>query len=164
MITFSLGLLEKQDIPLQGTLKPEVLELEDDLIFTAEDDITYDLVVRKVSGGALVNGKVSTRLTGACGRCLQPAEIVLETDDLQLFIELGDEEIVDITEDIRAELLINLPANLLCSDDCAGLCPVCGANKNTTNCDCVIEKDDFESPDSDEPSPWDALDKLKFDK
>ena len=57
MLTFSLGLLEKQDIPLQGTLKPEVLELEDDLIFTAEDDITYDLVVRKVSGGALVNGK-----------------------------------------------------------------------------------------------------------
>ena len=103
-------------------------------------------------------------MTGACGRCLQPAEIVLETDDLQLFIELGDEEIVDITEDIRAELLINLPANLLCSDDCAGLCPVCGANKNTANCDCVIEEDDFEAPDSDEPSPWDALDKLKLDK
>ena len=83
---------------------------------------------------------------------------------MQLFVELGDEEFVDITEDIRAELLINLPANLLCSDDCAGLCPVCGANKNIQECDCVIESDDFESSADDEPSPWDALDKLKLDK
>ena len=164
MITFSRGLLEKQDIPLQGSEPAEILELEDDLIFSADDPVVYDLVISKVSGGALVSGNASTRLTGACGRCLQPSEITLETGDLQLFVELGDEEFVDITEDIRAELLINLPVNLLCSDDCAGLCPVCGANKNTHNCDCVIEEDDFEAASDDEPSPWAALDNLKLDK
>ena len=111
----------------------------------------------------MITGKAYTRLTGTCGRCLAPAEITLTTDDLQLFIEIGDEEIVDITEDIRAELLINLPANLLCSDDCRGLCPVCGCNLNTDDCDCVVDNSDGKS-DDDEPSPWDALDKLDLKK
>ncbi len=164
MITFSVGLLEKQDIPLQGSEAPEFLELDGDLIFNAASPVEYDLVVHKVSDGALITGHAQTVLNGACGRCLQPTEITLSTGELQLFVELGSEEIVDVTEDIRAELLINLPANLLCSDDCAGLCPVCGANKNTTDCGCVIEEEDFETPADGEPSPWDALDKLKLDK
>ena len=164
MITFSRGLLEKQDIPLQGSEPAEILELEGDLIFNADDPIVYDLVISKVSGGALVSGAASTRLTGACGRCLQPSEITLETGDLQLFVELGDEEMVDITEDIRAELLINLPANLLCSDDCAGLCSICGGNLNKVQCDCEPEEFDETESSSDEPSPWDALDGLKLDK
>ena len=120
--------------------------------------------VSKVSDGALVTGRVSTTLSGICGRCLEPTEIVLSTGDLQLFVEFENEEIVDITDDIRAELLINLPANLLCSEDCAGLCPVCGCNRNETICGCELLTEDFEAPADDEPSPWDALDKLKLDK
>jgi hypothetical protein len=92
-------LLEKQDIPLQGAEPPELLELEDDLMFIAEDPVTYDLVARKVSGGAMITGKAVTTLSGACGRCLEPTEIVLSTGDLQLFVEFENEEIVDITDD-----------------------------------------------------------------
>ena len=164
MITFSAALLKKQDIPLQGAEPPELLELEDDLMFIAESPVTYDLVARKVSGGAMITGKAVTTLSGACGRCLEPTEIVLSTGDLQLFVEFENEEIVDITDDIRAELLINLPANLLCSEDCAGLCPVCGCNRNETICGCELLSEDLEAPADDEPSPWDALDKLKLDK
>ena len=163
MISFSLGLVEKQDITLQGSEPPAMLELEGDLMFNAGDPVKYDLLVHKVSAGALITGQASTLLSGACGRCLSPVEIELSTGELQLFIELDGSDTVDITEDIRAELLINLPANLLCSDDCAGLCPVCGVNKNRTACNCVIEEDNTEAAD-DEPSPWDALDKLKLDK
>ena len=164
MITFTIGLLEKQDIPLTGSEPPELLELDNDLMFNAESPVEYDLLVSKVSDGALVTGKVSTKLSGACGRCLEPTEIVLSTGDLQLFVEFENEEIVDITDDIRAELLINLPANLLCSEDCAGLCPVCGCNRNDTICGCELLSEELEAPADDEPSPWDALDKLKLDK
>ena len=83
---------------------------------------------------------------------------------IELFVELGSEEVIDITEDIRAELLLNLPANLLCSEDCQGLCSICGINLNKHTCDCVHEEfDEAEAADK-EPSPWDALDGLKFDK
>ena len=164
MITFSAALLDKQDIPLEGSEPPAILELEDDLVFNADTPVTYKLTAHKVSKGALITGEASTVISGACGRCLKPAEITLSTGELQLFVEFENEEIVDITEDIRAELLINLPANLLCSDDCAGLCPVCGADLNSTDCGCVIEDQEFDSADEDEPSPWAALDNLKLDK
>ena len=165
MITFSIGLLEKQDIELLGSEPSSMLELDDDPVFTAEDEVVYDLLVRKVSAGALITGHASTRLSGACGRCLEAAQVELETGELELFVELGDEEIVDITEDIRAELLINLPANLLCSEDCAGLCPVCGVNLNNTTCSCAENAPaDDEAANDGEPSPWDALDKLDLNK
>ena len=164
MITFTIGLLEKQDIDLVGSEPPEMLDLQDDLMFNAEDPVQYELKVVKVSDGALVSGRVSTRLTGACGRCLEVAEIEVAAEDIELFVELGSEEVIDITEDIRAELLLNLPANLLCSEDCQGLCSICGVNLNKQSCDCVHEEfDDAEAADKD-PSPWDALDGLKFDK
>ena len=164
MITFTIGLLEKQDIDLAGSEPAAILELEDDLVFNAEAPVEYNLKVSKVSGGALVTGRVSTTLSGACGRCLEPAKIEVSAEDIELFVELGSEEVVDITEDIRAELLLNLPANLLCSDDCAGLCNICGVNLNKVQCSCEPEEFDESDPGSDEPSPWDALDGLKFDK
>ena len=164
MITFTIGLLEKQDIDLVGSEPPEMLDLQDDLMFNAGDPVQYELKVVKVSDGALVTGKVSTRLTGACGRCLEAAEIEVTAEDIELFVELGAEEVVDITEDIRAELLLNLPANLLCSDDCKGLCSICGINLNKSTCDCEPEEFDESDSDDNEPSPWDALDGLKLDK
>ena len=163
MITFTIGLLEKQDIDLVGSEPPELLELQNDLIFEAAAPVEYELKVSKVSDGALVTGRVSTTLSGICGRCLEPAEIELAAEDIELFVELGAEEVIDITEDIRAELLLNLPANLLCSDDCKGLCSICGNNLNKNTCDCEPEEFDT-APDDGEPSPWDALDGLKFDK
>ena len=42
----------------------------------------------------------------------------------------------------------SLPATILCRDDCAGLCPTCGANRNTTSCDCA---------QTDSDSRWDRL-------
>ena len=164
MITFSVGLLEKQDIDLEGSEPPQLLELEDDLIFNADEPVNYQLKVSKVSNGALVTGNVSTTLNGACGRCLEPTQIELAARDIELFVEIENEEIIDITEDIRAELLLNLPANLLCSEDCAGLCSICGGNLNHTQCGCEPEEFEETPPDSSEPSVWDALDGLKLDK
>lgn len=164
MISFTIGLLEKQDIELTGSEPPEMLDMANDPMFTADSPVKYDLKVVKVSEGALVTGKVSTRLSGVCGRCLEPTETVLEAGDIELFVELGDEEVVDITEDIRAELLINLPVNLLCSDECKGLCSICGINLNKNTCDCEPEDFDDSDAENNEPSPWDALDGLKLDK
>ena len=164
MIVFSISAVEKAPVTLCGVLEKEFMTLDGSDSFAVTGGMEYKLTARKVSGGAMITGKAVTTLSGACGRCLEPTEIVLSTGDLQLFVEFENEEIVDITDDIRAELLINLPANLLCSEDCAGLCPVCGCNRNETICGCELLSEELEAPADDEPSPWDALDKLKLDK
>lgn len=162
MIRFATAILDHQELDLAGTEPATLLELENDPMLTAGRDIRYQLHVRKVSGGALVTGMAGTVISGVCGRCLAPVEQEVATDELSLFYELEGVEELDITEDIRAELLLNMPVNLLCGPDCAGLCPVCGANRNLHPCHCRMP-DDEPPPDAPpgDDSPWSALDRLK---
>ena len=61
------------------------------------------------------------------------------TEDIELYYAKSDirEEELDITADVRDELLIELPMNPLCSEECKGLCPTCGTNRNKENCQCT---------------------------
>jgi uncharacterized protein len=60
--------------------------------------------------------------------------------------------VIDITEDVRQTLLLAVPLKLLCRDECRGLCPICGANRNTVSCECTDQPAD---------SRWDALKNLR---
>ena len=161
MIRISVAALEHQELDLEGGEPAALLELENDPVLHAGQPVRYKLHAKKVSGGVLVSGSVGTVVSGLCGRCLAPVEEAVAAEDFTLFYEHPDAEELDITEDVRAELLLNLPVNLLCSPDCAGLCPICGANRNTAECGCVpAERRDDAPPDEDD-SPWSALDQLK---
>ena len=63
-------------------------------------------------------------------------------------------EEVDLELPVRDTVLLDLPAAPLCREDCAGLCPLCGIDRNEADCDC----------DPNPPDPrWDALRALTFD-
>ena len=72
-------------------------------------------------------------------------------------VNFQPEEYVDISEEIRAEMLLELPMTLLCSDDCAGLCPVCGANLNDGDCGHAAQIEAQREADRLESSPFSAL-------
>ena len=63
-------------------------------------------------------------------------------------------EEIDLELPVRDALLLELPVAPLCRDDCAGLCSVCGADRNQVTCSC-----DMTVPDP----RWDALRELTFD-
>ncbi len=155
MISFSVSALEKAPVRKDGVLPPEFLDLAEDDAFTALGEAEYDLTAQLVSGGVLVSGSVSAPVGAVCGRCLEDIEFTLDAGELHLFFELEEnQEILEVDEELRAELLLALPMNPLCSDDCRGLCPVCGGNLNEKQCACDV-------PDSSGAvSPWSALDSL----
>ncbi|MBN1894148.1 DUF177 domain-containing protein [bacterium] len=67
------------------------------------------------------------------------------------FMAAGTNEL-DLSADLTDALVLALPSKRLCREDCAGLCPGCGANLNETSCGCGTRK----------PDPrWEALEKLK---
>ena len=47
-----------------------------------------------------------------------------------------EDGVLELDELIRSDLLLELPAKVLCSPDCKGLCPVCGKNRNFDSCEC----------------------------
>jgi uncharacterized protein len=105
-------------------------------------------------------GQLSASVTGSCARCLEsypfslrhelrfvlkPASEAEGDRDLspdervESFYE-GDE--VDLSPLLREAVLLALPTRPLCREDCAGLCPKCGANLNLGRCGCREEWSD----------------------
>jgi len=92
-----------------------------------------------------------------CARCLEPVRQKLAGDFDLIFrpegidAEAGEHAITEdeteigyyeesglLLEDaVREQVLLTLPARTLCQEDCKGLCPHCGANRNLTSCECV---------------------------
>ena len=103
--------------------------------------------------GYLLRGTLRGELTVACARCLEPAPVPIESEMTVSFVERDDVDdaddegaeddlvsfqngIVDLGQPIRDEILLAVPMTAICRPDCAGICPVCGRNRNLTPCDC----------------------------
>ena len=154
MIRFSVARVEKEPVELVGDEPAEWLEIEPSDLLRVTSPVHYDLLAKAVSGGVLVEGKVRTGVAGLCGRCLEPVAETIENPGVCLFYEQPQEDELDITEDVRGEMLLELPMNLLCSEECRGLCPHRGKNLNRGSCSCT---DDDGADDR-----WSALDNLKL--
>ena len=80
-----------------------------------------------------------------CSRCLTTTEHERNDSFEEIFSDSrdADEDVIpfngeeiDLTELIRDTLIINEPSQVLCQDDCKGLCVHCGANLNVSPCSC----------------------------
>lgn len=96
----------------------------------------------------LLHAHLQNRVKRQCGRCLKEFVAVSETEVSERFYPAETEgleidaltyqfDIVDITEALREGLLLAEPITVLCKEDCKGLCPVCGVDRNVTTCNCA---------------------------
>ena len=102
-------------------------------------------------------GKIKSELRLACSRCLVSFQFPVETEVFARYIakpsvnefemerQVLEEEIdaeyysnskINLTEPVRDAILLALPMNQLCAEDCQGLCSQCGLNLNESECKC----------------------------
>ena len=148
--------LDNAGLDLEGEIPYAFLELDGIGLFKCRENIHYKLHASLVNSGILVTGRAGTHIKAKCGRCLKSFEQVLENTEVCHFYEHVDVSEIDITEDLREDVLINMPQNLLCKEDCNGLCPLCGSDLNKKKCNCVREIT--------QENIWGELDKLDLDK
>jgi uncharacterized protein len=122
-------------------------------VVPAGAEAEVDVTLRPFEGGIEVEGTVTAPWTGICRRCAEPVTGELRIHVRERFAEAplsgpSDEEIYPITDDdidlgpmVRDAIVLELPMAPLCREDCAGLCPQCGANRNEGGCDCVAPRD-----------------------
>lgn len=102
------------------------------------EPVRLELRLESVLEGVLVTGTAQARAVGECVRCLQTVELPLEVDlqELYAYPESDAEEDeaerlvddrIDLDPLLRDAVVLALPFRPLCSDDCVGLCPTCGA-------------------------------------
>jgi uncharacterized protein len=137
---------------LTGVEPPSILEVDDaDVQF--EKDIEYDLHAQIQGGALLVVGKLRTPVTLRCSRCLKKFHKPLTVSQFVFHKELQGEDFVDLTENLREDIILELPQRALCRQDCKGLCPVCGEDLNNGSCKCKPAQGDLR---------WHALDRIKL--
>jgi uncharacterized protein len=166
--TFDLGGLrlsagEGRRLELNVDIGPFTLGGERYAIEPALVPIRLD-VSRMTGDGYALRLRFDARVDGPCMRCLEPASPVFTVDAREIS-QPGDGEelsspyveggVVDLHAWARDALALVLPATLLCRPDCAGLCPVCGADLNAAGDDHHHER---------APDPrWAKLSELRFE-
>ena len=147
-----------RDVPAPGDWALELVRVP------AGSDVTLDLRLEAVMEGVLVSGTVRTTVAAECGRCLEPVTDTVDTDVQELFVydaaDAGegepvlDGDFLDLEATLRDAVVLGLPLNPVCDDDCSGLCATCGVRLDEV------------APDHahDDPDPrWAALASLRGD-
>ena len=163
--------LEK-DWEFAHTFQPSELSLEDaDLRLIEPAEVRGR--IRRTGDEVEFIGSLKTTLETVCARCLKPVAVPffadfdkrfttsvswgseeqheLASDDLNLSI--FDGTAIDLEQVVREQLLLEKPAQTLCRESCQGLCPACGADRNTKSCKCAAQQTD---------SRWAKLKDLQF--
>lgn len=110
-------------------------------------------------GEIRIQGHLTVRMRSECDRCLEPAEFPIDSDfdllyrpavrggyDEEVEIDEGESEIafyngdgVELKDVLREYVLLSLPMQRICCENCHGICPVCGQNRNLVSCGCEVK-------------------------
>ena len=156
MLYFDIRSLESRAESVDGTLAAS------DPVWEADD-------VLPLGNGVRVQGRLSAAGHGrfffsgsfegsaerTCRRCLTDVQLTVSEGLQLLFAESGLDEAeeddvvqippgsreLDLRPAVREEWLLAVPAFALCRDDCKGICPTCGTDRNTGACNCASAPD-----------------------
>lgn len=137
-------------------LPPLVFQGEE-MVFAAPVEVTGQVV--NTGYAFLVKGKVGAALQISCSRCLELFIYSLRTDFAALYQEEGNPldsedgndavdvyplngDSIDLTAVVQESIILAVPMKPVCREDCRGLCPQCGQNRNIGDCDCLNEQGD----------------------
>lgn len=155
--------IDIKDVPPEGleldeTLTPADLHIQEADDFVLEPNGTFRGGVElRDEDTVAVSGRLHARLGLVCGRCLEPFGLDVD-QKLELFllphregqeeedeVELSERDmvvgyyrgrVIDLGEMFREQLVLGIPMKRVCREDCKGLCPRCGINKNRESCEC----------------------------
>jgi len=134
----------------EGEESPALLELAPEGVIQAAGPVRYQFKAQLITGEIIVQGTLAVECACVCVRCMEPFERRVRVPEFFRAIpSSGENQLIDLTDDIREDMLLALPVNPVCSDMCKGLCVRCGVNLNRTPCVCGVQTTG---------STWTALD------
>lgn len=117
--------------------------------------------IRRKSGQLEISGELQTRAAIPCGRCLKEVELPIDVEFAERFagtvswrdeehhelsredLDLGlVDEAIELDDLVKEEILLAVPGHVLCDEDCKGICPNCGADRNLADCGCETRQVD----------------------
>jgi uncharacterized protein len=154
-------IFEIEEIP-EGGLNFDVLEGKEHFGIDQSDCALSDGVkvcgkLTKIEGEVCFAGYVEALLLVTCTRCLKPFHLQVknkvqahyvprakesspgsevEISEADIDQEIYQEDRIDLHGSIRDQILLEVPLILLCQENCKGICPECGIDRNSDRCEC----------------------------
>jgi uncharacterized protein len=135
-----LALASGEGRRLDVPVRPDRLSFGGQDYGPAPAEVQARLDISRTTGGYAFRLRFPLRLDGPCVRCLDPAGVSLEIDAREVDQPgTGDEDLsspyvvegdLDVSRWARDAIVLGMPVQVLCREDCAGLCPVCGESLN----------------------------------
>ena len=124
--------------------------------FRLVSPVVFGADVRKDARKVRLVGRLATVLELGCGRCLEPYRLEVdapldllflpeeaetgkadgEVTDADVGVSFYKDDEIDLGDVVREQCYLALPMKPLCREECAGLCPTCGINRNRETCQC----------------------------
>lgn len=143
-LRLNVGFLLKQSVGFsrQFEFDHPTVQIGEDLALT---DLRGALRLTRATQGLYVEGRLSGEQVMDCARCVEPFAQTLQAEVGELFVyppERADDPLLAIPETalldlkpyLREMMLLSIPTQPICRQDCRGLCPVCGQDLNQENC------------------------------
>lgn len=152
--------IQLEGLEIDTLLDPGVVHVEGEEDFALASGHLKVRLDKGDDGGVHVRGRLDARLRMQCGRCLEPFDLPVD-QEVDLFylprhrenqaeeqdagVALSDHEMVvayyendrfDLGDTVREQLFLGIPMRRRCREDCKGLCPTCGIDRNAGTCDC----------------------------
>lgn len=154
---FSVREMEARKLEFETSFRPGEIEfVGKQLRQRADLQVSGSAEWIEATGEIRVRGRIKGQFEADCDRCLEPVLFPADTC-FDLFyrpvdqeasrsereIDSGEAEIgyyegegLELEDIVREQVLLTLPLQWVCMEDCKGICPVCGQNRNTTCCNC----------------------------
>jgi uncharacterized protein len=120
-----------------------------------------------------LSGELRTSIEVPCSRCLKPVILPIRSEFAERFVPavawrneeqhelreadldlaIFDGDAIELDDVVREEILLALPSHVVCREDCKGLCPGCGTDRNVGSCTCENKEID---------SRWEGLKEIRF--
>jgi uncharacterized protein len=147
--------LEGTDGRFAQTYEPGQLALSDNRVHLAQPATVSGRVTQSKSQ-IIVKGQIGALVQVECDRCLRFVEVPVETrfsleyvtpqtyeanpaaelKEDEMGLSVFDGEALDIDDLVGEQIMLSLPSRVLCKENCKGLCPVCGEDRNLADCAC----------------------------
>ena len=147
----SLGASPKQ---IEVSFAPAQIDLDSGTQLQSNVALTAE--ISRVGGKTHIRATIKADATIDCSRCLEPVRKDFDLAFQDVFVDAAEEssrdgiEIdaaeldesllvgseIDLADVVREQMLLALPEQIFCKEDCRGLCPICGENRNLIDCSC----------------------------
>ena len=159
MLTLEVSKIPPEGLEVDSTLDAHEVHVEGERAFQLEPGGRFvGRADRGDEGSIHVRGHVRANLKLECGRCLEPFGLAVDQEldlfylperpgtaeaeedvglsDRDMVVAYYDGERLDVAEALREQFFLAVPLRCVCTPQCRGLCPTCGANRNLAACAC----------------------------